>query len=276
MNAKELTLKIVSLDDVLLHEQIEKKRVERLVKRLSLDRYLKNPPIVSEYDGKYILLDGATRITALKQVGCCDAVVQMVDYEAPGMMLETWNHMLRDVPVEPLLQSLKHLDGLHVESVSSQNAENALERRESIGTMVLADGQTYALRPVSGSSLPVQARLLNQVVAAYEGQGELYRVAHTDVERLLGEHGRLSALMVFPRYRPDEIRRLALNGSKLPMGITRHVIPGRALRLNIPLAVLQCDDPLDKKNEWLDEWMKAQMRERHVRFYQEPVFLFDE
>ena len=124
--------------------------------------------------------------------------------------------------------------------------------------------------------LEKQAQLLNQIVAAYEGRGEMYRVAHTDVERLVAEHGRLSALIVFPRYRPDEIRRLALNGSKLPMGVTRHIIPGRALRINIPLDVLRRDDPLEQKNMWLDEWMKAKARERQVRFYQEPVYLFDE
>jgi hypothetical protein len=276
MNAKELTLRVVRLDDVLLHEQIEKKRVERLVKRLEEDQFLKNPPIVSEHNGKYILLDGATRVTALKQIGCRDVVVQVVDYEAPGMVLETWNHMLLDAPVDELFRSLRAVPGLTVEPTPAENANAALDRRDAIGTLLLADGQAYALRAAGGGKLEQQAKLLNQVVAAYEGHGEMYRVAHTDVERLHAEHGRLSALVVFPRYRPDEIRRLALNGAKLPMGVTRHIIPGRALRINIPLDVLTCDDPLDQKNTWLDEWMKTRMRERHVRFYQEPVFLFDE
>lgn len=276
MNAKELTLRVVRLDDVLLHEQIEKKRVERLVQRLEEDQFLKNPPIVSEYNGKYILLDGATRVTALKQIGCRDVVVQVVDYEAPGMTLETWNHMLLGAPVDELFRSLRAVPGLTVESTLAENANAALDRRETIGTLLLADGQAYALRAVGDGKLEQQAKLLNQVVAAYEGRGEMYRVAHTDVERLLAEHGRLSALIVFPRYRPDEIRRLALNGAKLPMGVTRHIIPGRALRINIPLGVLTRDDPLEQKNAWLDEWMKTRMRERHVRFYQEPVFLFDE
>ena len=118
--------------------------------------------------------------------------------------------------------------------------------------------------------------MLNQVVATYEGRGDMYRVAHTDVERLLAEHGRLSALVVFPHYRPGEIRQLAINGSKLPMGITRHIIPGRVLRINIPLGILERDEPLEKKNAWLDQWMQTKMAERHVRYYQEPVFLFDE
>ena len=276
MNAKELTLRVVRLDDVLLHEQIEKKRVERLIQRLKEDHLLKNPPVVSEYNAKFILLDGATRITALKQIGCRDVVVQVVDYEAPGMALETWNHMLLDAPVDELFTSLRSVAGLKIDRTGAASASAALERRDAIATLLLADGQAYALRTADDGKLEQQAKLLNQVVAAYEGRGQMYRVAHTDVERLHAEHGQLSALFVFPRYRPDEIRRLALNGAKLPMGVTRHIIPGRALRINIPLDVLTRDDPIEKKNVWLDEWMKARMRERSVRFYQEPVFLFDE
>lgn len=276
MNAKELTLRVVRLDDVLLHEQIEKRRVERLVQRLKEDQLLKNPPIVSEYNGKFILLDGATRITTLKQIGCRDVVVQVVDYEAPGMVLETWNHMLLDTPVDELFGSLRAVPGLKLDQTGAADARAALEQRDAIATLLLADGQAYALRTADDGRLEQQAKLLNQVVAAYEGRGEMYRVAHTDVERLLAEHGRLSALVVFPRYRPDEIRRLALNGAKLPMGVTRHIIPGRALRINIPLDILTRDEPIEQKNAWLDDWMKAKMRERSVRFYQEPVFLFDE
>ncbi|MBI3535945.1 MAG: ParB N-terminal domain-containing protein, partial [Chloroflexi bacterium] len=99
MNAKELVLRIVSLNDVVLHEQIENKRVEKLIERLKQDRLLKNPPIVSEFQDKYIVLDGASRTTALRQMNCRDVVVQIVDYTAPGIVLETWNHMLLDAPV---------------------------------------------------------------------------------------------------------------------------------------------------------------------------------
>lgn len=276
MNAKELELRIVPLDDVLLHEQIEKNRVGRLVKRLQEDQYLKNPPIVTASSGKYILLDGATRVTALRQIGCCDVVVQIVDSLSPAIVLETWNHMLLDLPVDELFRSLNAVPGLLIEPTSAEAARSDLDRRESVGTLLLEDGQAFALRTRGENRLENQAQVLNQVVAAYEGRGEVYRVAQTDVEGLLAEHGRLSALVVFPRYRPEEIRRLALNGSKLPMGVTRHIIPGRALRINIPLEELRCGDPIETKNAWLDEWMKTKMRERRVRFYQEPVFLFDE
>ncbi len=270
-----VNLRIVALNDVLLHEQIETKRVERLVERLRADQLLKNPPIVVESNGKYILLDGATRITALRRVGCRDAVVQIVEYDAPGLTLETWNHLLVDLPLDNFLTALRQLPGLHIEPRPFPQAQTLLARRASIATILLSDGGVLALR-TARCALTEQTRLLNEVVAAYEGRGEMYRVAHTDLECLLTEHARASALVVFARYRPDEIRHLALNGSKLPMGITRHVIPGRAMRINIPLGVLAADESLAQKNAWLDEWMKTKMRERRVRFYQEPVFLFDE
>lgn len=270
-----VTLRIVALRDVLLHEQIETKRVERLVERLRADQRLKNPPIVVPAHGKHILLDGATRITALTRLGCRDAVVQIVEYDAPGLTLETWNHLLVDLPLDDFFATLRQLPGLRIEALPFADAQTMLARRLSIATILLSDGGVLALR-TARRALAEQTRLLNAVVAAYEGRGEMYRVAHTDLECLLAEHARLSALVVFARYRPDEIRQLALNGSKLPMGITRHVIPGRAMRINIPLEILFADEPLAHKNAWLDEWMKTKMRERHVRFYQEPVFLFDE
>ncbi len=275
MNARELTLRIVPLSDIVLHEQVEMRRVERLITRLKNDWLLKNPPIVAEGSGKYIVLDGATRVTALRRLNCRDIVVQVVDYDAPGLVLESWNHLLLDFPADQLVDALGRVDGLRVETTSADAAREALAQRKSIATIVLADSRVLAL-VADRDPLERQAELLNKVVATYEGRGEMYRVAHTDVERLLAEHGRLSALVVFPHFGPDEIRRLAVNGSKLPMGITRHIIPGRVLRINIPLGLLERDEPLESKNAWLDEWMTTKMRERHVRYYQEPVFLFDE
>jgi hypothetical protein len=82
--------------------------------------------------------------------------------------------------------------------------------------------------------------------------------------------------MVFPSYKPHEILELALSGAKVPMGITRHIIPGRALRVNLPLEILEGAQSLPEKNAWLDGWLKDKMKNRNVRYYPEPVFLFDE
>lgn len=272
---RAVKLRIVPLREVLLHEHIEAQRVAQLIVRLQSDQLLKNPPIVVEAETRYILLDGATRISALQHLGCRDTVVQIVEYAAPGLKLETWNHLLLDLPLAEFFATLRRESNLHLEPTEWEEAEIALVQRTSIATLVLRDGTVFTLRTAC-QTLADQTHLLNRVVAAYEGRGEMYRVAHTDLECLLTEHARVSALVIFPRYRPDEICCLALNGNKLPTGITRHIIPGRALRINLPLELLRADEPLAQKNAWLDAWMKTKLRERQVRFYQESVFLFDE
>jgi hypothetical protein len=272
--ASGLTLRVVPLADVLLHEQVEFDRVDKLTARLETDRLLKNPPIVAPCDQRYILLDGATRVTALARLGCRDAVVQIVDYKTPGLVLETWNHLITGLSVSNFLQSLRQLAGLQLNVATIEQANESLALRESIGAVVLADG--HALSLFGAESIVAQAQLLNQIVALYEGSGELHRVAHSKVNQLFAEHARFSALIVFPRYRPDEIQHLALNGCRLPTGITRHIIPGRAMRINLPLEFLQAAQTLAEKNQWLAEWLAEKTRERRVRYYPEPVFLFDE
>lgn len=272
----DLALRVAHLDDVLLHEHTERQRVEKLVERIQADQFLKNPPIVVRGDSKYILLDGATRVTALKQLGYRDVVVQVVDYDMPGLALETWNHLLIGLPVSDFLTALRQLNGLQIQETTADQASHALVHRHSVGTIALADGSVFSLRATGAESLATQVTLLNDVVAAYEGRVELLRIADEDVDELPSRRSPWDALIVFPRYRPNDIRALALNGHKLPTGITRHIIPGRAMRINLPLTFLRGDESLEKKNEWLAEWMRAKMRERRVRYYREPVYLFDE
>ncbi len=270
MNIDLFTLRVVALNDVLFHEQIEHQRVQQLLTRFESDQLLKNPPIVAPCDGKYILLDGATRTTALKHLGCRDVVVQVVDYDTPGLALETWNHLIVSLPVSDFLQSLRQLPGLQLHVATVEYAEDARVQRESIGTILFADG--HALSLFGAATLPTEVALLNKIVALYEGHGELHRVAHADLRRLLAEFPHLSMVIVFPRYRPADIRRLALAGNYLPTGITRHIIPGRAMRINLPLSFLQSHEPIAEKNRWLGEWLRT----RHIRYYQEPVYLLDE
>jgi hypothetical protein len=278
MEAKELSLSIVPLENVLLHEEIERRRVDALVRRLKEDRTLKNPPIVTQAHAAsgtcYVVLDGASRTTALRSLEIPHALVQIVDYHSPEVRLESWNHFLLDLTPAQLRRELDEVACVAMVEMDEGQARRELEAREILAYVKFSDGRLAGLR--CSSDLAEQAHALNEVVRSYEAKVELYRVATTDLEQLIADPKRLAAVMVFPRYRPEEIVQLALDGARVPMGITRHIIPGRALRVNLPLEVLEGPEPLAEKNAWLDQWLRDKMRERHVRFYQEPVFLFDE
>ncbi len=99
MNARQRSpempdLRVVQAADLLLHEQHDVQRSEPLAKRIASDGVLRNPPIVAPVDGgpPFVVLDGANRVTAAA-LGLAHIVVQVVDYEDPALMLDTWHHL---------------------------------------------------------------------------------------------------------------------------------------------------------------------------------------
>jgi hypothetical protein len=278
MEAPELKLEIVSLKDVVLHEEIEYKRVDKLMERLRTDRILKNPPMVAQVNDngkpRYIVLDGASRTSALRKLKVPDVLVQIVDYHSPQVKLESWNHLLLDITPAGLRRELDEVSCVAMVEMDEEQARRELAERKILAYLKFTDGRSVGLR--CSDDLSEQARALNEVVRSYEAKVELYRVASTNLEQLVADPKRLAAVMVFPVYKPDKIIQLALSGAKVPMGITRHIIPGRALRVNLPLDILEKEQVLPEKNAWLDTWLQEKMQNRNVRYYQEPVFLFDE
>ena len=86
----------------------------------------------------------------------------------------------------------------------------------------------------------------------------------------------MAGLVIFPQYDPSEVIELSRDGELLPAGLTRHLIQGRALRINYPLSDLRSDDPLEAKNARLLTWLDHKLSTKEVRFYGETTFLFDE
>ncbi len=92
--------------------------------------------------------------------------------------------------------------------------------------------------------------VLEAVVAAYEGQSRLERIKLADYSLLPEvitsvEH----QVVLFPVLHKEEMLHLAAENVMIPTGLTRHIIPGRALGINVDLAFLA---------ELADEASKAQ------------------
>jgi hypothetical protein len=269
-------LKIVPVQRLIVHEYTDPIRTEGLAERLREDGLLRNPPVVAPIPGSenYVILDGANRSSALAHIGCRDAVVQVVDYNNPDLELLAWNHLIAAPSAEDLVAPLRQVTGLRMRHVNLEMARGLLVNRGVLAYVQPVKGQAVILE--GGLNLEDEAELLNSIVGCYRGRLSYSRVKSDDLKGLLPFYDGVAALVVFPAFKPEEITRLAANGGKLPAGITRHVIPQRALRLNIPLAILQQDLPLEEKNSWLLHEIKLRLRKRQIRFYQEQVVLFDE
>jgi hypothetical protein len=269
-------LRFAALDDLLLHEEHDPYRAKRLALALKRDGKLRHPPIVAEDGDRYIVLDGATRITALREMGYRDVLVQIVDYKADAIQVSAWHHVLAGLSHNRLLATLANVEGITLQPVDADTACRRLGTREIVGCLVMRNGQHFAILCDGSPDENRQADLLCQLVSEYRGRTEVHRTVEVNLPALTAQYPDLTAVIVFPTFSPDEISRIALNGSKLPMGVTRHVVAGRALGLDIPLEMLTDAQSLEAKNAWLKDLIAKRLQANKIRLYQEPVFVFDE
>jgi len=269
-------LQFVAVCDLVLHEQHDPSRTAPLAERIRREGVLKNPPIVAPIngDGRFVVLDGANRTTGLCEMGSPHIVVQVVDYEDPELLLDTWYHLVGEIQPDEFAAAVEGIKDVVFEKTELLHARAALARRSGLAYIVYPDGSVLVAR--GEDDLHVQAKLLNELVDIYRYQSRIYRVNTDQLEQIRPYYENIAALVVFPRYTPSEIIELARNGAKLPAGITRHVIPRRALRINIPLAMMMENRPLAEKNAWLQDWLRKKLANKEIRYYQESTWLFDE
>lgn len=261
-------LRIVQRPSVFLHEDADPVRVARLVARLRQDGVLRNPPVAAGVGERFVILDGANRATALAQMDVPVVPVQVVDYDDPAVRLDVWRHLVVEMsPAESLGRA-----GVPLERMAREDAVRAL-RDGRIACYVMTRSGTWA---VPRSPERPLAAILSQVVAAYRGSVRIYRVPSDDFDALAREYGEGSAVVVFPRLEKADILTIAASGSKLPTGITRHLIPARALRVNIPLELLTGGGDPARLHERLQDLIRQRLLDGSVRYYPEGAVLFDE
>jgi len=269
-------LRMLPTESLITHEDADPRRVEKLCLRLRQENLLKNPPIVAPIPGReqYVVLDGANRTMAFVFLGIPHIVAQVVDYNDPEVVVDTWYHVVSGMAIDRFEEALTKALGLHLEACSLQEARRALEAEETIGYIICEDGVRKVYQ--KDTSRPRDLQLLNQIVGAYRGRADIFRASNDIWEIQKPYYPDITALVIFPRYCQADILHAAINGYKVPSGVTRHVIPNRALNLNIPLGVLWADWPLKHKEEWLHEWLMERMASNAIRYYAESTFSFNE
>ncbi len=273
-------LRFVAVESLVPHEKEDERRTTSLAAKLRESGILRNPPIVTPAapdgsDVRFVVLDGANRVSTVRAAGFPHVVVQVIDYDGPGIGLSTWHHALGRGAADELERTLTATPGLKRSSEDLSHARALLARREAIAFVVRSGGEVSALH--GGSDLHARNALLNAVVDSYRGRHPYHRVTRDSMEEARERHPDTVLLVVFPHFQPEEILEVALSGARLPAGITRHVIAWRALRVNIPLDLLSDRKrSLPEKNQWLAHWVADGVAKNSVRFYEESTVLFDE
>jgi hypothetical protein len=268
-------LQIVPTESLRPHEEIEVGRARGLIRALQTEGFLKNPPVVlpiSTDTERFVVLDGANRTTAFRQMGFPHILVQVA---RSGVEVMNWNHVLRGPSAALLLEAIRDLSDARLIQTSREAAPAALLARESLMYVVVPDGQVWQLESPR-LPLPEQVALLGRVVKLTEPGFRRERTGAADLDGLVKLYPDLSCLLVYPRFELADVIEVAAGGGLFPSGTTRFLISPRALRVNFPLATLADRSPLESKRQVLEEWIRERVSNRRVRFYAESTFLFDE
>lgn len=269
------TFRILPLDSLILHEDHDLQRTLPLVEKLRAQGILRNPPIVMPLqDGsqRYMVLDGANRVTSLREMEFPHIVAQVVEANDPHVTLQTWNHVVWGMPPQELLRKIHEIPNIQIQSVDTQRSIEppgcpAMQIR-------LANRETLllCLPPL----LLEEIAALHSIVNCYKDSASLDRTSQTLVDTFKNIYSDLTALIIFPRFEIKTVLDLVSQGLVLPTGITRFTISPRGLHLNYPLHELSSGKPIEYKEAYLQHWIQERIKKKGIRYYAEATFLFDE
>lgn len=275
-------LRIIPVAALHAHETHDSQRSQPLIERMQTETVIINPPVVAPLHAgsagtDFVVLDGANRVHTFATLGYPHLLVQVATYESGQVELSTWAHVVCAWTPDALLASLLALEGVALHEGYMPHA---------IAHVMLRDDRTLAvcLHPHTHEADQRNAAI-GAVVGLYQRSAILQRAAYDPVldhdpaarAALFAPHPDAIALVTFPACTPADIVTAARTGAYLPPGVSRHIVHGRAVRVNYPLDRLRDPHtPLDVKNEQLAVWQHEKIARRQVRFYAESTYQFDE
>lgn len=245
-------LQLVDIDHICFHEPIEPKRLVRTCQAIEREGVIRHPIIATYISGnKYLILDGAHRTRSLQQLGCKKIPIQLVDESE--ITMEAWTHLL---PKGPWLKQLKKKTTFHWSDTALSDYP--------VAELLYADKTSSYIYP-SNSFGDTWTRLetWNELVSLYTQDQSVIRLP----QRRYYFPGPNHILFQFPTLTLGEIKEIVLAGRMVPAGVTRCIIQGRLLNLQIPLCLLTSSSGM---NEWIQF---CERKADKLRLYTESIYL---
>jgi L-serine kinase (ATP) / ParB family transcriptional regulator, heme-responsive regulator len=243
----------VELGRLILHEAHDENRLANLRARVESEGEQRNPVIVSSQGDCCLVLDGAHRVRALEELGCRLVLAQFVE---PPERAESWAHLLEDVDLDKLR------GGKEIE-VSEQQ-----QRGARLAEVEFAGGKRVSLCSRE-EGLLAEVRALWALQSLYP-EGVVRRVEPNGSLGLVGGE----AVIRYRAFAPEELVEIVRSGAVLPAGITRFRVRERVLGVRYPLEKMY-DGDAHTRNAELRSFVERLWRENRIRYYEEPVVLFE-
>lgn len=253
------SLEIREVKSLLSHEKVISHNLKRLKEAMLNIGHLVDPLII---DGKTgVVLDGNHRLKVLEIIECPYAVCQTVDYTSDEIKVGTWYPVV-DLDADKIFK----LDSIKHEKVDYEAGKAAVNSLKAPFMLVTKNDGCHLLNPGS-YKLMEMVEEQNYIFSVLE-KGAVDYVPDEEMQKNI-DSGK--SLFFRRSYTKDEIIRAAQSHSPFPPKSTRHLIPGRIIRLNMKLGWLH-RSPEEAEKELL-AMLNSRVYSGNVRKYYEPVIV---
>lgn len=220
------SLEIRETKNLLSHEQTISKNLKRLKQGMLNIGHLVDPLVVDNKSN--VVLDGNHRMKVLEVIECPYAACQVVDYQDPEIQVGTW------YPVTKLdaKQVLEGKENVTLEKVDYEQGKKAIEELKA--PFVIRNKEDIYLVNPGKYKLKEMVEEQVFVLSNFESKDLLY-TPDSEAEYYLGKGYNLLERRIYTK---EEIIKTAEDHAPFPPKSTRHLIPGRIIRLNMKLGWL--------------------------------------
>ena len=116
---------------------------------------------------------------------------------------------------------------------------------------------------------------LNYLVSYYKknlARGVLpYPFTQDSVKHFFKQYPNFNNIIIFPSFTPQQVIETVKSNVLFPTGITRYIVKGRVLNIDVPLSLFNDKKSLKEQNEMFDKYIL----QKKYRIYEEATISFE-
>lgn len=268
-------MSLVDIDALKPHEEVIETSVRSLSKEMQEEGLVRDPLVVDQEEN--VILDGMHRLSSLKALKCKFAPCCLLDYDSPQVKVGSWFRLF--AVDDPSAIAAKLLSEARLDfSTTKTSPEKTTYNPHTI--ILTADGFEYLLSEKLDVLEQTRTAVRLEKILTSKGHAVDYQSEITATEHL--RTGPTNFIICLPIFTKQQIRECGLQNRLLPHKVTRHVIPSRPLRIDVPLGLLKRSSAtLEGANRELGELLAARHVDRKApgsvvdgRRYQEELLVF--
>jgi hypothetical protein len=224
-------ISLVEIDSLKPHEEVIDTIVNSLANSIRTQGIVRDPIVVDE--DKHVILDGMHRYGALKLIECRWAPCCLVKYDNPLIKVGSWFRSFNIKDPQPLLDSLLN-EGKRGYQERKADIDEAL--RDPRTVVFTQNGDCYYSQQLPDPIEAARNAVRLERALTIRDYHVDYVTESTAIQCL--RSGNADLIIPLPVFTKQQIREFGTRGLLLPHKVTRHVLPSRPLRLDVPLNML--------------------------------------